>query len=85
MFNIIVDTETTSSNLLNRKCFDYPVVLIPNNKISAKPIPSEKLRAIQEVVGNEARLALDIIKFDPGSHQRCNLFSVKPLSALPTR
>jgi structural maintenance of chromosome 2 len=64
MFNIIVDTETTSQLLLQRKCFDYGVILIPNNKITSKPIPADKLRLIEEISGGEARLALDLIKYD---------------------
>jgi structural maintenance of chromosome 2 len=64
MFNIIVDTETTAQLLLSRKCFDYGVILIPINKISSKPIPEHTMRKIQEIAGNEARLAIDLIKFD---------------------
>jgi structural maintenance of chromosome 2 len=64
MFNIIVDTETTSQLLLSRKCFDYGVILIPNNKINSKPIPEHTMRKVQEIAGNDARLAIDLIKFD---------------------
>lgn len=64
LFNIIVDTETTSSLLLSRKCFDYGVILIPNNKITEKSIPADKMRMIQEIAGNEAKLAIDLIKFE---------------------
>lgn len=64
LFNIIVDTETTSSLLLSRRCFDYGVILIPNNRINYKPIPQEKLRQINEMFGNDARLAIDLIKYD---------------------
>lgn len=63
LFNIIVDTETTSSLLLSRKCFDYGVIIIPINKISEKSIPADKMRMIQDVAGNEAKLAIDLIKF----------------------
>lgn len=64
LFNIIVDTETTSQLLLSRKCFDYGVILIPNNKISSNTIPPEKMRMVQEIAGNDAKLAIDLIKFD---------------------
>ena len=33
LYNIIVDNENTSSILLQKKCFDYSVTLIPLNKI----------------------------------------------------
>jgi len=64
LFNIIVDTETTSSLLLSRRCFDYGVILIPNNKITEKAIPADKMRMIQDIAGNDAKLAIDLIKFD---------------------
>lgn len=64
MFNIIVDTENTASLLLSRKCFDYGVILIPSNKISSKVIPEHTMKKIQEIAGNDARLAIDLIKFD---------------------
>jgi structural maintenance of chromosome 2 len=64
LYSIVVDNENTSSLLLSRKCFNHGVVLIPNSKITSKRIPNDKLRRIQEVAGNDAKLAIDLIKFD---------------------
>lgn len=64
LFNIVVDNERTASLLLSRKCFDYWVVMIPNNKITNKSISNDVRRAIEDIAGNDARLALDLIKFD---------------------
>ena len=64
LFNIVVDNERTASLLLSRKCFDYWVVMIPNNKIANKTISNDVRRAIEDIAGNDARLALDLIKFD---------------------
>ena len=63
LYNIIVDNENTASLLLSRKCFDYGVTMIPNNKIMSKQIPADKLRLIEDISKGEARLALDLIKF----------------------
>ena len=65
LYNIIVDNENTSSILLNRKCFDYGVVLIPLTKINPKIISIEKKKQIENSVNNEAHLALDLIEFNP--------------------
>ena len=65
LYNIIVDNENTSSILLNRKCFDYGVVLIPLTKINPKIISIEKKKLIENSVNNEAHLALDLIEFNP--------------------
>ena len=65
LYNIIVDNENTSSILLNRKCFDYGVVLIPLTKINPKTISNEKKKQIENSANNEAHLALDLIDFNP--------------------
>ena len=65
LYNIIVDNENTSSILLNRKCFDYGVVLIPLTKINPKTISNEKKKQIETSANNEAHLALDLIDFNP--------------------
>lgn len=64
MFNIVVDNENTSSLLLSRRCFDYGVIFIPNNKIQSKRIPDDKLRQVYELAGNDAKLAIDLISYD---------------------
>lgn len=64
LYNIVVDTEVTASLLLSRKCFDYGVIMIPNNKIVSKTIPQEKLKLIEQISNGEARLALDLISYD---------------------
>jgi structural maintenance of chromosome 2 len=64
LYSIVVDNENTSSLLLSRKCFNHGVVLIPNSKITSKRIPHDKLKRIQELAGNDARLAIDLVKFD---------------------
>lgn len=64
LFNIVTDTEKTSSLLISRKCFDFFQTFIPNNKIVFKETPSEIKRLVNELVGNQARLAIDLIQFD---------------------
>ena len=64
MYNVVVDTEVTASLLLSRRCFDYGVTMIPMNKIVSKAIPQEKLKLIEQISNGEAKLALDLIKFD---------------------
>jgi structural maintenance of chromosome 2 len=64
LFNVVVDNENTSQLLLSRKCFDNNVYLIPNNKIQGKTVDNNVMRLVQEIAGNEARLAIDLIKFE---------------------
>ena len=64
LYNIIVDNENTSSILLQRKCFDYGVTLIPLNKISYKKIDENKIKKIEEETNNEAQLALNLIEYN---------------------
>lgn len=54
LYNIVVDTKVTASLLLSRKCFDYGVIMILNNKIVSKTIPQEKLKLIEEISNGEA-------------------------------
>src|SRR5690606_10260507 len=63
--NIVVDNENTSSLLLSRKCFDFGVILIPNSKIQSTRMTNDKIRLVQEIAGNDAKLAIDLIKYDP--------------------
>jgi len=64
LYNIVTDNERTASLLFSRKCFDSFVTTIPNNKIFSKGISPEVKRLIEEIAGGEARLAIDLIKFD---------------------
>jgi len=65
LFNVVVDNEHTSSLLLSRKCFDNNVYLIPNNKIQGRLLDRNIMNRVQELAGDEAKLAIDLIKFDP--------------------
>ena len=64
LYNVVVDNENTSSLLLSRKCFDQFVYLRPNNKIQSKTIDQNILKLVHELAGNEAQLAINLIKFD---------------------
>ena len=64
LYNVVGDNENTSSLLLSRKCFDQFVYLIPNNKIQSKTIDQNILKLVHELAGNEAQLAINLIKFD---------------------
>ena len=64
MFQVIVDNADTATLLLARRCFDFGVVMIPLNKIQPKLIPKEKLEKIYKISNGDAKLAVDVIKFD---------------------
>jgi len=64
LFNVVVDDDNTCRLLLQRKCFDTKVFMIPLNKITSKVIPENHLKIIYENFGNEAKLALDLIQYD---------------------
>jgi structural maintenance of chromosome 2 len=64
LYNIVTDNEMTSGLLLNRKCFDRLETFIPLNKIIAREIPEDIKKLVKDVAGDEATLAIDLIKFD---------------------
>jgi structural maintenance of chromosome 2 len=64
LYNIVTDNESTSGLLLNRKCFDRLETFIPLNKIIAREIPDNIKRMVKDIAGDEASLAIDLIKFD---------------------
>ena len=64
LYNIIVDNENTSSILLQKKCFDYSVTLIPLNKITYRKLDEMKIKKIEEDTNNEAQLSLNLIEYN---------------------
>jgi len=64
LYNVVVDNDNTSRLLLQRKCFDSKVFIIPLNKITSKQMSENQMKAIYDTFGNEAKLALDLIKYD---------------------
>lgn len=64
LYNIVTDNEKTSGLLLSRRCFDGNNTFIPLNKIFYKEIPDNIKKLIRDAVGDDAILAIDLIKFD---------------------
>jgi structural maintenance of chromosome 2 len=64
LYNVIVDNHKTAAVLLQRKCFDYMVTLLPLDKVYSKPITQEKLEMVNKISNGGAILALDLIEYD---------------------
>ena len=51
LFNIVVDTEQTGKELLNKGRLKKRYTIIPLNKIAAKTISSDVIKKAQSLVG----------------------------------
>lgn len=66
LYNVVVDDETVSKKILQNGNLQSRVTFIPMNKIRARRLKPEQVRAAQRLVGAEnCMLALDLIEFDP--------------------
>ncbi|XP_076762636.1 structural maintenance of chromosomes 2 [Xylocopa sonorina] len=64
LYNLIVDTETTSKKLLQRGQLQRRVTIIPLNKVAGKPMDNRLIRLAQEICGAEnVQPALSLIDF----------------------
>jgi len=64
LYNIVTDNERTASILFSRRCFDTFVTTIPNSKIHGKEYSADVKKLVNELAGNEAKLAIELIKFE---------------------
>lgn len=65
LYNVVVDTDTTSKKLLQRGDLQTRTTFIPLNKISAYKMDQNTIRMAQELVGEEnCKPALSLIKYD---------------------
>ena len=65
LYQVVVEDETTASQLIQKGNLRRRVTIIPLNKISATPIKPEKLAAAQKLAPNEVFLALSLIGSEP--------------------
>ncbi|XP_017759030.1 PREDICTED: structural maintenance of chromosomes protein 2 [Eufriesea mexicana] len=64
LYNVIVDTETTSKKILQHGQLQKRVTIIPLNKVSGRPMDNQLLHLAQRVGGTEnVRPALSLIDF----------------------
>jgi structural maintenance of chromosome 2 len=85
LYNIIVDNENTSSILLNRKCFDYGVVLIPLTKINPKTISNEKKSKSKPPPTTKRTWLWTSSTSTPSSKRQWSSSSETPSSATPAK
>jgi structural maintenance of chromosome 2 len=64
LYNVVVDTEVTGSQLLQNGKLRKRVTIIPLNKISAFRAAAEKIGAAQNLAPGKVALALDLIGYD---------------------
>lgn len=65
LFNVVVDNQVTSKNLLDKGKLRQRVTIIPLNKVQSRTIPSDKVKAAQKEVGKQnAHLALSLVGYD---------------------
>lgn len=66
LYNLVVDTEVTSTKILQKGQLQRRITIIPINKIAGSTIPSDRVAFAQKLVGKENVVpALDLIQFDP--------------------
>lgn len=64
LFNVVVDTDDTAAQLLQKGQLRKRVTIIPLNKISSFRIAAEKLGAAQKLAPGKVDLALNLIGYD---------------------
>lgn len=64
LYQVVVDTDSTASQLLQNGKLKRRVTIIPLNKISAFKITAEKLGAAQALAPGKVHLALNLIGYD---------------------
>lgn len=66
LYNMVVDTESTSKKILQRGNLKTRTTIIPMNKIVGGSIPQNKVNFAQNLVGRENCVpALECIRYDP--------------------
>ncbi|XP_078047334.1 structural maintenance of chromosomes 2 [Augochlora pura] len=64
LYNVIVDSETTSKKLLQRGQLQQRVTIIPLNKVNGRPMDNQMVRLAQNIGGQEnVQTALSLIEF----------------------
>eukprot|EP00899_Mesostigma_viride_P003874 jgi/Mesvir1/13488/Mv16537-RA.1 len=65
LYNVVVDSDQTGKDLLQKGKLKSRVTIIPLNKISANSVPADKMQAAHQLVGPErAKLALSLVGYD---------------------
>ncbi|KAL3318368.1 Structural maintenance of chromosomes protein 2 [Cichlidogyrus casuarinus] len=65
LYNIVVDSDDTSTLLLNHGALERRVTMLPLNRIRGNPVPQNVLAKAQQLVGRDKVFsALDLIEFD---------------------
>ncbi|KAF9005165.1 condensin complex subunit SMC2 [Cyathus striatus] len=65
LYNVVVENERVSSEILKNGQLRKRVTFIPLNKINAWTLPAEKLRAAQKLAPGKVRAALSLVGFAP--------------------
>jgi len=64
LYNVVVDTEVTGTQLLQNGKLKKRVTIIPLNKIAAFRASAEKIGAAQKIAPNKVHLALSLVGYD---------------------
>lgn len=65
LYNVVVDTDATASEIIGDKRVRNRVTCIPLNKIQSGSISTKVLNQIAKVAGEDAQLALNLTEFNP--------------------
>lgn len=66
LYNVVVDNETTASQLLEKGRLRKRVTIIPLNKITARPLSNQTIQLATQVAPGKVQLALNLIAFPSG-------------------
>lgn len=64
LYNVVVDTEVTGSQLLEKGKLKKRVTIIPLNKITASRAPAQKVATAQRLAPGKVHLALSLIGYE---------------------
>ena len=63
--NVVVDNTNVAKDFFSSGSLRQRVTFMPLNQISYKRLERSKINHIMQVTSNKARLALDLIEYDP--------------------
>lgn len=63
--NVVVDNKNVAKDFFSSGSLRQRVTFMPLNQISYKRLERAKINHIMQVTSNKARLALDLIEYDP--------------------
>lgn len=72
LYNIVVENEKVSKELLSKHCFRERTTFIPLNVIKDNAIDARVVQKIKELTNGKVRIAKELIQYDPKYEKAMN-------------